>query len=341
MVKFVGGPSFGGYSAYRNHVVAREGQFRVPRNYGCVKIKYTEKNYNYCNHGSYGFGGFGGFQMPAWMQWMQFGLGWLQQLLPMFTPQPQPQPQPVVQPDPTPTKTDPTPTKTDPTPTKTDPTPTETDPTPTKTDPEPAKEVDDKFDVSANAEEVTETSEENITTTTEAVVKKGRTRSNGKVEYQGWETLTAAYKVPNTLAFRNWFRQKYLNGKDVWNVGTQHFPTEITYPEGSDNKYTFNGETFAKPIDIHDNSGTGSVTTADMGKQTKTNKTSTTTYKGSARATWVDEHGVEQHVTCPTPKGKKYATADEAKKAAIAEIRNQVPAQYRSNAKFQAGAREN
>jgi len=52
MVKFVGGPSVGAYKNYNNHRIAREGQFRMPRNYGTIKneTKIVIRNYNQCNH---------------------------------------------------------------------------------------------------------------------------------------------------------------------------------------------------------------------------------------------------------------------------------------------------
>lgn len=331
MVKFVGGPSVGGYKSYINHTTAREGQWRMPRAYTRPKVDIKIKNYHYCNHGAVNTG----YQLPAWLQWAQGIMGLVQGFIPATKEAPA---QPEV--NPLQAKVDELEAKIKELEQGKDPKKTEADP---KVN-EPATTVttvEDKFDVSADAEAVTDTKKEEITTTTEAVVNKGRKRADGKVEYQGWKTLTASYGAPNTKEFRNWFRQEYLNGKDIWEIGTQNFPTEIEYPKGSGTIYKFNGDTFAKPIDLHDNSGNGSVSTADMAKRTKTNESSTTTYKGSAKATWTDENGKTQTATYTTPQGTTYKGPKEAKNAALAGIREKVPEQYRSNAKFQVGAREN
>lgn len=89
MVHFVGGPSVGGYKSYINHTTAREGQWRMPRNYARPKVDIKIKNYNYCNHGAVNTG----FQMPAWLQWAQFGMSFLQGLFPAKQEAPAAQPE--------------------------------------------------------------------------------------------------------------------------------------------------------------------------------------------------------------------------------------------------------
>ncbi len=85
--------------------------------------------------------------------------------------------------------------------------------------------------------------------TEEVNVKKGYKR-NGTVHYWGWKTLANAYEVPNTKEFRNWFRETYLNGNDIWTAGaTQHFEKEITF---NGKTYDFNKATFeAEALDTH------------------------------------------------------------------------------------------
>jgi len=103
-----------------------------------------------------------------------------------------------------------------------------------------------------------EREETDTTTTTEEVQVQPRKRNGDHYEYQGWHTLQAAYKAPNTAHFRNWFRREFLDGKDIWQVGTQkggpstqHFEKNITYTDRNGKVYnlTFDKDVFAKALD--------------------------------------------------------------------------------------------
>lgn len=110
---------------------------------------------------------------------------------------------------------------------------------------------------------------ENVTTTVQVDVQAPQRKGN-RVYYQGWQTLQAAYEAPNSANFRNWFRDEFLDGKDIWETGTkkdgpktQHFEKEIEYTDKKSGKtyhLTFNEEVFANAIDfypINGGSGTG------------------------------------------------------------------------------------
>ncbi len=100
--------------------------------------------------------------------------------------------------------------------------------------------------------------EEEITTV--PVEVKARVIKDGNVYYQGWQTLQKAYGAPNSAHFRNWFRQQFLNGKDIWEIGstktgpkTQHFEGKIQYTDkkGKVHNLTFNKEIFANALDFY------------------------------------------------------------------------------------------
>ena len=124
-----------------------------------------------------------------------------------------------------------------------------------------------------------------------APVKRGN-----KVYYQGWQTLQKAYNAPNTSNFRNWFRKEYLDGKDIWETGsqkdgpvTQHFERDIEYVDPKTKKVynlKFNSEIFAKALDFYEidnNTGTAPTigNTKPNVKVTVTKIPGTETYKGS------------------------------------------------------------
>lgn len=329
VIRGTSGPNPNAAKSYYSHTIARGGQWRNLKPTPTIKkeVKVNIREYNYDR--SYGYTG---FQLPAWLQWTKFGMDWINQFIPQPKAAVQPQEDNPFAKELEDLKNEIEELKKENEELKKEPAKLE-DPTKVETT---KVEVDDNFDVEATAEDVVKEEETEQALTTEAVVNKGRKRADGKVEYQGWQTLTNAYGVPNTKEFRNWFRQNHMNGKDIWEIGTQNFPTKITY---NGQEYTFNGDKFAKPLDIHDNSGTGSVTTANMDKKTEKQTTTTTTFQGAAKATWTDEKGQEHTVTHKT-KNKNFEDKDSAKKAALQEIKNQVPEKYRQNAKFSAGAGE-
>ncbi len=316
MVKFIGGPSINAYKSYRNHTVAREGQWRNLRPSYNTKSTVNIKIRNYGNHGhsygGYGFG-FGGFQLPAWMQWAQFGLNWLTQLFPQKQPtvdetnpfaaqleelkaeneelkkkleQKQPSPEPVkpngevpsgevVTPDPGKGNVEPLPL------TNPEGVQVETETTPD------ASEIKIKTVTTQGVE----AKEGELLTTEVKVPKAKKNSSDNSIEYHGWNTLCNSYGIPNTREFRDWFRQKYLNGNDVWKSNTaQNFPNTIVYPEGSQNKYEFNkGKFLEAPLDKHfPKAGTSNVkegtTKAIRGEGTPAQAGKTTT-TGSISAT--------------------------------------------------------
>lgn len=301
MVKFVGGPSVGGYKSYINHTTAREGQWRMPRNYSRPNVNIKVRNYNTCCHQS---SVNTGFQLPAWLQWFQFGANLLQSFIPA--------PKTETPEAPATNSNDQTlkdlqkqidDLKKENEALKKKPAPVET---PVE---EPKVEVDntvkDAGEIKFNTITLGEQAEEpDKVLTTEVGVPKGKKKTNGDVDYYGWNTLTNAYGVPNTKEFRNWFRQKYLNGDDVWKAGTQNFPTEINYPEGSDTKYEFNkGKFLEKPLDTHHPTNKGSgVKEGNTQKQVK---------KGHAAQAGYTTHGGSY---TGTVNGKTYTVRSDGQK---------------------------
>ncbi len=332
MVKFVGGPSVGGYKSYINHTTAREGQWRMPRNYGRPNVNIKVRNYNTCCHQS---SVNTGFQLPAWLQWFQFGANLLQSFIPapkQETPE-----------APATNSNDQTlkdlqkqidDLKKENEALKKKPAPVET--------PETAEEAEKpatSFDVEVSAEEVKDKKTEEITLTTEAPANITKKNSDGTVNFQGWNTLAKSYGVENTLEFRNWFRTEHLKNKEaaIWGaIENQNFPTTITY---NNKTYTFNAETFKNPIDTNDPTKNKKIETANMDQQTDTIETTTTTYKGRATATWTDKDGKSHTVTHNTTQ-TDFKDKDTAKRTALNAIKTQVPEEYRSSAKFKAGAGE-
>lgn len=276
MVKFVGGPSVGGYKSYINHTTAREGQWKMPRNYAAPKLKVDIRNYNYCNNQT----GYTGFQLPAWLQWAQFGMNFLQSLIPA------PKEAPAAQPETNPLQAELDKLKEEMEKLKKENQDLKNKPAEEKPKVEEPKKAEDNSEISFNTETTgAEEAKEGKLLTTEAKTNIIKKRTDGKVNYQGWATLANAYGIPNTEDFRNWFRKEHLQGKTIWGVGTQNFPTEITYKSQT---YTFNGEKFATPLDINDPKKKGNVTTANMaakrGEGTPA-KAGTTTHSGTVSAT--------------------------------------------------------
>lgn len=136
-------------------------------------------------------------------------------------------------------------------------------PKPTTTPPTPPKPTEPEQSSTIKIEDQTtpDRLENHSETTTVPVQVAAPQKKGNKVYYQGWQTLQAAYNAPNTPEFRNWFRDNFLDGKDIWETGsqkngpvTQHFEKEIVYEDKKRNKVynlTFNPEIFAKAIDFY------------------------------------------------------------------------------------------
>lgn len=330
MVHFVGGPSVGGYKSYINHTYAREGQWRMPRNYGRPNVKISVKNYNTCcHHSSYG----GGFQLPAWLQWAQFGLNFLQNLFP------QKQEAPAAQPEVNPfeakikeldekikelekenkeLKNKPAggPEKA-----------TETDPADVKDD----FKVEDKIE----EETVTTTTPETIEEKTIQVNNKSKHISGNTYEGYTWTSLQNAYvaedgtTAPNTKAFRDAFRQQVLGGATDIGVGEQHYPKTFEF---GGKTYTFKPDQY-KPTryDVsNEYTGTSAHTNKQVDKKGGETTTSTT-YKGKATATWTDKDGKPHTETVNIKDAKDKKTAQTQLAAAI---KAKVPAEFHNKIKI-------
>ena len=236
MVKFVGSfqASPNAYKSYKNHTIAREGKWRIPRAYGSVKkeVKINIREYNYGGN----YANYGGFQLPSWLQWLQFGFGLVNQ----YIPQRQAAPVTVPPQDNNPFAKELEDLKKEIEDLKAEneklkKKPVETDPE--VEDPEKDKPFDLKANVNLSTEEVVTT---NTTPDTEeeTTIKVNNTTKKVKDNtYEGytWTSLQNAYvaedgsTVPNNPSFRNWFRQTYLNNATDSGVNEQHYPKEITY----------------------------------------------------------------------------------------------------------------
>lgn len=282
MVKFVGGPSVSAQKSYFNHRIARPGQFRVPRAYGSIKkeTKIVVRNYNYCGS-SYGCG----WQLPSWLQWAQVGVNFLQGLI----PQPKVPTQPTVNPlqddlDDYKKKIEDLEAEIEELKKKDPETPVE---------PKKPTETPDSSEISFK-KEVTPGQEAKAgeITTIPAMVKFGKKLPDGRVQFQGWQTLADAYGVPNTEEFRNWFRINHLKDLKtaIWEPGKiQNFPKEINYPEGSDKKYAFDPDKFANAHDYHRPDGQNhNIKVGDLTEQRGPGTPATegkTTYSSTVTAT--------------------------------------------------------
>lgn len=322
MVKFVGGPSVSAQKSYYNHRIARPGQFRIPRAYGSVKkeTKIVVRNYNYCGNS---YGNYGGWQLPSWLQWFQLGANWLQNLIP----------QPKVQEQPTPEQPTPDPVvkkKDDPDPVEDD-TDKETE-VETPSDPDPAerpKETQANVTLSTESETTPDKVEEKTVKVFNKTTRKDANHNEGYT----WQSLQNAYvaedgsTVPNTTAFRNWFRETYLNGATDIGINEQHYPKTITY---GGKTYNFDTDKYKPQLITLDSGYNGS--SAKTEAKTETIK-GTTTWRGVAIATWTDENGKEQ---------KKTVTVNNqaSKDNTIAELKKLIKAQVPENAKIKYGTKE-
>lgn len=334
MVKFVGGfsPSTNAYKSYKNHTIAREGQWRMPRAYGSVKkeVKINIREYNYGGN----YANYGGFQLPSWLQWAQFGMNWINQLIPQreYTPA-------TVQPQ----DNNPFAKELEDLKKEMEELKAENEKLKNKDKVEEPKKEDKPVDINANVDLSTE--EEVKTTTTPDTVEEKTIKVNNKTRkvsgntYEGytWTSLQNAYvaedgsTVPNSPSFRNWFRQTYLNGATDIGVNEQHYPKEITY---GGKTYSFNTDKYKPTQYTIDNGYKG--TSAHTSAVTETKKGTTTTkssWSGVATATWKDENG-QEHTKTVKVSGME---SDKAARTKLeADIRAQVPA----DAKIKFGTKE-
>lgn len=332
MVKFVSGPSVGAQKSYYNHRIAREGQFRIPRAYGSVKneVNIKVRNYHYCGGSSYS-----GWQMPGWLQWLGFGMNFLQSLIPQrptYTEQPQVQVQ-----------TNPLQSQLDELNDRIDELEAENKKLKEGKETEEPKKKSTPVNTNANVELATEevidtqTTPDTVEEKTVKVFNKTTRLNANQNEGYTWQSLQDAYvaedgtTVPNTAAFRNWFRQTYLNGATDIGINEQHYPKTITY---GGKTYSFDTSKY-KPHTITTSSGYDG-TSAHTQAVTETKKgttTTTSTWKGVATATWKDKDGKEQ---------KKTVTVSNqaSKEAAIAKLKAEIKAQVPADANIKFGTKE-
>lgn len=327
MVKFVGGPSVNAYKSYKNHTIAREGQWRMPRAYGSVRkeVKINIREYNYQGNS---YGGWGGFQLPGWLQWASFGMNWLNQIIP----------QRQAQQDTNPFAANPLQGQLDDMQAEIDKLKKENEELKKKKVEEPKKEETKPVDINANVDLLTEEVETVNTTpdkveettvqvnNTVKVIKKAQGNQNGVNEGYTWASLQNAYvaedgtSVPNSSAFRNWFRENYLNNATDIGVGQQHYPKEITYQGKT---YKFDTDKY-KPMQYDTNAGYGGSSAKTQKGENIIKGTTTTdkSWKGSATATWTDKDGKTQTKTVPL---SGYGTKEELITALKEKIKDEVP----------------
>ena len=319
MVKFVGGPSVSAQKSYYNHRIARPGQFRIPRAYGSVKkeTKIVVRNYNYCGNS---YGNYGGWQLPSWLQWLQLGANWLQNLLPQpKTPEP-PTPEPEIK-----KKKDPEPVEENPEP---EPEP-EVEKPEKPEEPEKPKETQANVTLSAESKKTPDKVEEQTVKVFNKTTRKDAHHNEGYT----WQSLQNAYvaedgsTVPNTTAFRNWFRETYLNGATDIGINEQHYPKTITY---GGKTYNFDKEKYKPQLIKLDNGYNG--TSAHTEAKTKTIE-GTTVWRGVAIATWTDENGKEQQKTVTVNN-------QTSKDNTLTELKRLIKEQVPENAKIKYGTKE-
>lgn len=338
MVKFVGGPSVGGYKSYINHTTAREGQWRMPRNYARPNVKIDIRNYNTCCHQQ---SVNTGFQLPAWLQWLQGGIGLLGGLLPQ-----QKEEAPVVnsneqtlkdlqkQIDDLKKENEELKNKK-----------TNEDPKVDNTSKnEDSTKVDPNLDVKVDAQEDFEEKELPPTTDFKKTV-------SFKVSYgDNWDKIIDGYRGPNgevpTAAEKKelirQIRQKHLNSNqhNFFNTGKQNITENIQI---GDKVFTFTPDNYYKSenkattfSETISNVNTVSVAASNTnnGQRQRVSKG----WSGVATVTWTDRDG-KTHTAKSDPVSGQ-SDENSAKKAALQNVRNKVPEEYRSNAKFRAGASE-
>ena len=285
MVKFIGGPSINAYKNYRNHTIARPGQFRMPRNYGRMSTRTTiiMNGGNTC-HRNYGCGwGYGQSSLMGFMNLMPMIGSFFTNLFGLFAPK-----QPAItQNQNNNIFANSKPVTTTKTYTPTSSTATAVAGAQVEEDDNDGQNIEATGTLTFSTSTTSDTPEEELTVAVN--VPKGK-RNNGTTTYHGWKTLHASYKdkdgqtIPfSDTEFRNWFRSEYLtkdgNTAHIWKAGeTQNFPKSFVYKGKT---YTFDSNTFNTPLDT--STSNGNVRSANMAKRTNPGSpgTETTTYKGS------------------------------------------------------------
>lgn len=306
----------------------------MPRAYGSVKkeVKINIREYNYGGN----YANYGGFQLPSWLQWAQFGMNWINQLIPQreYTPATvQPQDNNPFAKELEDLKKEIEDLKAENEKLKKKPVETDPEVEEPEKDPKP-------FDINANVDLTTK--EDVVTTTTPDTVEEktvkvfNKTTRKNATENEGytWQSLQDAYvaddgsTVPNSPSFRNWFRKTYLNNAMDIGVNEQHYPKEITY---GGKTYKFDTSKY-KPHTIN-TSGSYNGSSAHTKAVTETKKgttTSSSSWSGSATATWKDKDGTE-HKETVTVSGQ------ESKEAAIAQLKANIKAKVPADAKITFG----
>ncbi len=327
----VGGPrqNFNSLKCYVNHTTAREGQFRMPRNYAAPKvdIKIKQTNINTCCTPSFG----APVQVPWWMQVLN--------TIGMFLPAETPAAPAAPAENPLQKQLDEANAKI-----KELEAAQKKEKTPEVEKEKETTEIEEDFKVEDDVkeEEITETTPDTVEEKTVKVNNKSRKISGNTYEGYTWTSLQNAYiaddgtPAPNSAAFRNAFRQAVLSGATDIGVGEQHYPKEFTF---GGKTYKFNMDKYKPTQYTVDNGYSG--TSAHTQAKTETKKGTTTTtkvYTGTAKATWTDSTG--KTTTKSSQTTEKYKTADEARAAARTNLQGQVPEKHRSNAFFQTGAKK-
>ncbi len=209
--------------------------------------------------------------------------------------------------------------------------------------PEPLPvDINANLDVKEDITEVTtpETREELTVEVqnTVKVIQKATNGQNGVNEGYTWASLQNAYisednkSVPNTPAFRNWFRKTYLNGATSIGTGAQHYPKTIVYNNVT---YTFDKEKY-KPNRYTTSASGGNITYAKTEKKVNVTPGSTSTqsngWSAVATATWTDESGKTQTKTVRV-------TGCKDKDSAIAEAKAKLQGEVPANAKIRYGTK--
>ena len=299
MVKYIGGPSINAYKNYRNHTIARPGQFRMPRNYGRMSTRTTiiVNGGNTC-HRNYGCGwGYGQSSLMGFMNLMPMIDSFFTNLFGLFAPK-----QPAItQNQNNNIFADSKPVTTSKTYTPTSSTATATPVTGTKVEEE---DNNDNQNINATGSLTysisTTSGTENTPTTVKVKPDEMRaTRIDTPTNKSGtWaqgplmETLAKSYFEKGTdpakspsgaelTAVINHLKTTVLKGKDIFDhKTTQHFPAEITVGNKTykfDKTYFINRDNWQEyPL-----GGNPKVGNAQAPTPTRTQGTETTTYKGS------------------------------------------------------------
>lgn len=300
MVKFIGGPSINAYKNYRNHTIARPGQFRMPRNYGRMSTRTTiiMNGGNTC-HRNYGCGwGYGQSSLMGFMNLMPMIGSFFTNLFGLFAPK-----QPAItQNQNNNIFADNKPVTTTKTYTPTSRTATATPVAETKVEEEEDNNDNQNIEATGSLTYSISTTQgtENTPTTVEVKPNEMRaTRISTPPEKEGlWakgplmETLAKSYIEKGSSPERRpsgteltavieHLRANVLGNNHIFDhQKTQHFPAEITV---GGKTYTFDKTYFIDKNNWqkYEMKGTQRVGNAQAPTPTRTPGTTTTTYKGS------------------------------------------------------------